>query len=89
VLIADDVYISDFDHCFSDRDRPIKDQGIVKSRVRVGNDVWLGTKVTVMRGVTIGHGAVVGANAVVTHDVPDYGVAVGAPARVIRTRSAP
>jgi acetyltransferase-like isoleucine patch superfamily enzyme len=89
VLIADDVYISDFDHCFSDRDRPIKDQGIVKSRVRVGKDVWLGTKVTVMRGVTIGHGAVVGANAVVTHDVPDYGVAVGAPARVIRTRSAP
>jgi acetyltransferase-like isoleucine patch superfamily enzyme len=87
VLIADDVYISDFDHRFSDRDRPIKDQGIVKSRVRVGNDVWLGTKVTVMRGVTIGHGAVVGANAVVTRDIPDYGVAVGAPARVIRTRS--
>jgi acetyltransferase-like isoleucine patch superfamily enzyme len=87
VLIADDVYISDFDHRFSDQDRPIKNQGIVKSRVCIGNDVWLGTKVTVMRGVTIGNGAVVGANAVVTRDVPDYGVAVGAPARVIRMRS--
>jgi len=66
--------------------RPIKDQGIVKSRVRIGDDVWLGTKATVVRGVAIGDGAVVGANAVVTHDIPDYGVAVGSPARVIRSR---
>jgi acetyltransferase-like isoleucine patch superfamily enzyme len=86
VLVADDVYISDFDHCFADRNRPIKDQGIVKSRVRVGADVWLGTKVTVTRGVAIGDGAVVGANAVVTRDIPDHTVAVGSPARAIRTR---
>jgi acetyltransferase-like isoleucine patch superfamily enzyme len=81
------VYVSDFDHRTDDITRPIKDQGIVKSRVRVGDDVWLGAKVTVTRGVRIGRGAVVGANAVVTRDVPDYGVAVGVPARVIRTRS--
>jgi acetyltransferase-like isoleucine patch superfamily enzyme len=86
VLVADDVYISDFDHRFDDPNRPIKDQGIVKSRVRIGDDVWLGTKATVVRGVAIGDGAVVGANAVVTHDIPDYGVAVGSPARVIRSR---
>jgi acetyltransferase-like isoleucine patch superfamily enzyme len=85
-LIADDVYVSDFDHRFADLDRPIKDQGIVKSRVRIGDDVWLGTKATVTRGVTIGRGAVVGANAVVTRDIPDHAVAVGIPARVIRTR---
>jgi acetyltransferase-like isoleucine patch superfamily enzyme len=89
VLVADDVYISDFDHRVDDVTRPIKDQGIVKSRVRVGDDVWFGAKATVSPGVRIGRGAVVGANAVVTRDIPDYGVAVGVPARVIRTRSSP
>ncbi len=87
-LIADGVYISDFDHKFADLNQPIKDQGIDKSRVRIGRDVWLGTKVTVCRGVVIGEGVVVGANAVVTRDLPAYAVAVGAPARVIRDRRA-
>jgi acetyltransferase-like isoleucine patch superfamily enzyme len=86
VLIADGVYISDFDHCFADVTRPIKDQGIVKSRVRVERDVWLGTKATVSRGVVIGEGAVVGANAVVTHDLPPFSVSVGVPAKVVKQR---
>jgi hypothetical protein len=85
-LIADGVYISDFDHNFADVTRPIKDQGIAKSRVRIDRDVWLGTKVTVCRGVLIGQGAVVGANAVVTRDLPPYAVAVGVPARVMKDR---
>lgn len=87
-LIADSVYISDFDHKFSDLTQPIKDQGITKARVRIGRDVWLGTKVTVCCGVVIGEGAVVGANAVVTRDLPAYAVAVGMPARVIKDRRA-
>ncbi|SOD73358.1 acetyltransferase-like isoleucine patch superfamily enzyme [Jatrophihabitans sp. GAS493] len=86
VLIADDVYISDFDHKFTDLTVPIKDQGIAKSRVRIETDVWLATKVTVARGVVIGTGSVVGANAVVSRDLPPFSVAVGAPARVIRDR---
>jgi acetyltransferase-like isoleucine patch superfamily enzyme len=86
VLVADDVYISDFDHRFDDLTIPIKDQGIVKSRVRIGRDVWLGTKVTVARGVTIGEGTVVGANAVVARDLPARVVAVGVPARVVKRR---
>ncbi|PZS25672.1 MAG: acetyltransferase [Pseudonocardiales bacterium] len=85
-LIADNVYISDFDHKFADLEMPIKDQGIAKSRVRIERNVWLGTKVTVCRGVTIGESAVVGANAVVTRDLPSYSVAVGSPARVIKDR---
>jgi acetyltransferase-like isoleucine patch superfamily enzyme len=87
-LVADNVYISDFDHNFADLTVPIKDQGIAKSRVRIGRDVWLGTKVTVARGVEIGEGSVVGANAVVTRDLPGHSVAVGVPARVIRDRRA-
>jgi acetyltransferase-like isoleucine patch superfamily enzyme len=88
-LFADDIYVSDFDHKFDDLTVPIKDQGINKSRVRIEPDVWIGTKVTVMRGVVVGEGAVVGANAVVTHDLPPYCVAVGVPARVIKDRRTP
>jgi acetyltransferase-like isoleucine patch superfamily enzyme len=88
-LIADGVYISDFDHKFDDLVMPIKDQGIAKSRVRIDRDVWLGTKVTVSRGVVIGTGTVVGANAVVTRDLPAHSVAVGVPARVIKDRRGP
>ena len=51
-LFADNVYISDFDHKFADLTTVIKDQGIAKSRVRIGRDVWLGTKVTICRGVS-------------------------------------
>ena len=87
-LIADAVYISDFDHKFTDLELPITEQGITKSRVRIGPDVWIGTKVTVASGVLIGQGAVIGANAVVTRDIPAYAVAVGVPARVIRDRRA-
>lgn len=85
-MIADSVYIADFDHNHDDLVIPIKDQGIAKARVRIGRDVWLGTKVTVTRGVQIGEGTVVGANAVVTRDLPAYSVAVGVPARVVRQR---
>jgi acetyltransferase-like isoleucine patch superfamily enzyme len=85
-LIADNVYICDFDHNIADPGVPIKDQGIAKSRVRIGRDVWIGTKVTVTRGVRIGDGAVIGANAVVTRDLPAYSVSAGVPAHVIKDR---
>ena len=52
----------------------------------IGNDVWLGANVVVMQGVKIGNGAVIGANAVVTRDIPDYGIAVGLPAKVMKYR---
>lgn len=85
-LIADWVYIVDFDHVMSDVHRPIKDQGIVKTPVRIGPDTWIGTKVTVLRGTRVGRGAVLGAHAVVRGDVEDYAIAVGSPARVVRNR---
>jgi acetyltransferase-like isoleucine patch superfamily enzyme len=88
-LIADDVYISDFDHQHDRLDRPIKDQGIDKARVRIGDDVWLGVRSVVTRGVVIGPGTVVGANSVVTRDLPARTVAVGTPAAGRNTRVAP
>lgn len=85
-IVADWVYVCDFDHRFDDITRPIKDQGIVKTPVRIGPDVWIGTKVSVLRGVHVGQGSVLAAHTVVTKDVPPYSVVVGVPGRVVKNR---
>ncbi|MGY2047128.1 chloramphenicol acetyltransferase [Methylobacterium sp. JK268] len=54
--------------------------------VEIGHDVWIGHGVIVLPGRRIGTGAVVGAGSVVTRDIPDYAIAVGNPARVVRPR---
>src|SRR3954468_15754136 len=87
-LVADWVYICDFDHVTADITLPIKDQGIVKSPVRIGPDTWLGTKVTITRGSVIGRGCGVGAHAVVRGAGQDYKIAVGIPAEGVRDRRA-
>jgi acetyltransferase-like isoleucine patch superfamily enzyme len=85
-LIADWTYICDFDHKTDDIGVPIKDQGLVKSPVRIGPDCWLATKVTVLRGADIGRGAVIGANSVARGNIPEYSIAVGVPAVVVKDR---
>lgn len=85
-IIADWVYICDFDHRYADPDVPIRKQGIVKSPVRIGRDVWIGEKCTILRGVDVGDGSVIGAHTVVNRDVPPYSVAVGNPAKVVKRR---
>lgn len=84
VLIADKVYISDNLHGYEDILSPIIEQNIVqKKEVMIGDGSWLGENVCVI-GASIGKHCVIGANAVVTQDIPDYSVAVGIPARVIK-----
>jgi acetyltransferase-like isoleucine patch superfamily enzyme len=87
-LIADWTYICDFDHKTEDLGLPIKDQGLVKSPVRIGPDCWLATKVTVTRGTDIGRGVVIGANSVARGNIPSYAVAAGVPAVVVADRTA-
>jgi acetyltransferase-like isoleucine patch superfamily enzyme len=58
------------------------------ARTRIGNDVWIAYRATVLNGVTIGDGAVVATGAVVTKDVPPYAIVAGIPARLIRYRFA-
>ncbi len=88
-LVADWVYVTDFDHRTDDLALPIKDQGIVKSPVRIGSDCWLGVKVTVLRGAAVGRGCVLAAHAVVRGTVPDLAVAGGVPARILKHRGNP
>lgn len=66
--------------------KPMKEQPHLKQDIIVGNDVWISANVIILKGVIIGNGAVIGAGAVVTKDIPEYAIAVGNPARVIKYR---
>lgn len=59
---------------------------LTKNECIIGHDVWVGTGAVILRGVKVGTGAIVGANAVVTKDVPEYGIVVGVPAKLIKFR---
>lgn len=84
VLIADRVYISDNLHSFDDVEVPIIDQPVkLRGVVEIGDGSWVGENVCII-GARIGRHCVVAANAVVTHDVPDYCVVAGMPARIIK-----
>jgi acetyltransferase-like isoleucine patch superfamily enzyme len=84
-MLANGCLVTDADHRFDDPDRPVPWQGFTsKGPTRIGANVWCGANVVVTSGVTIGERCVIGANSVVTHDVPAFSIAAGAPARVIR-----
>jgi acetyltransferase-like isoleucine patch superfamily enzyme len=88
-IIADRVMLIDFDHGVTEVERPIREQGIYKRDVRVGNNVWIGYGACVLRGVSVGDNSVIGTSAVVTRDLDANSVAAGVPARVVRMRDAP
>ena len=81
------VYITDQNHGYTDVTRPISRQTQPEQPVIIGDGSWLGTGTVVLPGATIGRHVAVGANSVVTGALPDFCVAVGAPARVIRRYS--
>lgn len=84
VLTADKVYISDNLHRYEDIDVPILKQPILQhGEVEIGEGSWLGENVCVL-GAKIGKHCVIGANSVVTRDIPDFSIAVGVPAKVIK-----
>lgn len=83
-LIAEHVTIRDQDHRFGSGLITAR-AGFITAPVTVGDNVWIGAKAMVTMGVTIGENSVIGANSVVTRDIPANSVAVGIPARVIRS----
>jgi acetyltransferase-like isoleucine patch superfamily enzyme len=88
-IVADRVMLIDFDHGVVEVERPIREQGIYKRDVRVGNNVWVGYGACFLRGVTVGDNAVIGTLTVVTKDVPANAVAGGVPVKVLRMRDKP
>ena len=78
------VYITDQNHGYEDVTRPISQQSQPERAVTIGDGSWLGFGTVVLPGANIGKHVTIGANSVVTGDIPDYSVAVGSPAKVIR-----
>lgn len=79
--LAELVSVRDHDHAVGS---PPSSGKMVIAPVVIGPDVWMGSKVTVLRGARIGEGAVIGANAVVRGELPARSVCAGVPARVVR-----
>lgn len=63
---------------------PLKRELKSKGEIKIGNNVWIGDKVTILGGVTIGNNVIIGAGSVVTHDVPSNCVVVGMPANIVK-----
>jgi len=79
------VYFNTSDHAAA-RGSLIKSQGFIGAPIHLGDDVWIGGQVFVNKGVSIGTGCVIGSGAVVTKDIPEYKIAAGNPARVLKDR---
>ena len=86
VLIASNVCITNENHGMNPESKtPYMDQDITGNDVLIGDGSWIGQNVCILPGVTIGKKSIIGAGSVVTKSIPDYSIAVGNPARVIKT----
>ena len=85
VMIGPRVSVLPVNHNFDDPGVPIRDQGITAGGIRIDDDVWIAAHAILIDGVHIGRGSAIGVGALVTKDVPPYSLAVGSPARVIKS----
>ncbi len=86
-LIAAHSGIFANNHIYADTTKPIGSQGVTCRGITIEDDCWLGSGVKVLDRVTIGHGSVIGAGSVVTKNIPPFSIAVGVPAKVIKSRN--
>lgn len=86
VLVAAYTYLVGGDHHFDRVDVPVLEQGRTARGIEVDDNAWLGAHVVVTDGARVGRDAIIGAGAVVIGDIPEYRIAAGIPARVIRDR---
>jgi acetyltransferase-like isoleucine patch superfamily enzyme len=86
VIMGQHVCFHPENHNFDRTDIPIKLQGTVRQGITIEDDVWVGANVTFLDGAHVGRGCIIGAGSLVRGSIPPYSVAVGTPARIIRTR---
>lgn len=88
LMMGEDVLFQGGGHKFDNPDAPLSEQrALPDSPLEICEDVWIGSRAIVLPGCKkIGAHSIIGAGAVVTHDVPDYAIVGGNPARVIRMR---
>ncbi len=86
VMMGPRVNLMAESHKFDDLSRPIKEQGVERSFIKIEDDVWIGANVTILDGVVVGKGSIIAAGAVVTKDVPALSIVAGVPAKLLRRR---
>lgn len=84
VIMAQNIVVSGLNHIYEDINIPIVKQNVTTAPITIGDDSWIGANAVITAGVTIGKHCVVAGGSVVTKSIPDYSVAVGNPARVIK-----
>ena len=86
VSIAHGTSILSSTHKYNDEFRPIKDQGLIKKKTVIENNVWIGAKATILYGVSIGSGSIIAAHSLVNNDVEANDIVAGSPAKPIKKR---
>ncbi|MGM0830636.1 MAG: acyltransferase [Bacillota bacterium] len=86
VSIAHGVTIMTTEHRYEDLNVPIRDQGFKFHQVDIGNNVWIGSKATLLAGTTIENGGIIGANSLVNKNFGSNSIIAGVPARIIKSR---
>ena len=86
ILMAAYTYLVGGDHLYDRVDIPVLEQGRTARGIDVDDNVWLGTHVVVTDGSRIGRDAIIGAGAVVVGEIPEFSIATGIPAKVVRDR---
>ena len=84
VMLAQNIVISGLNHEYADISRPPKNQGVSKKLIKIADNVWIGANSVITAGVSIGKHSVIGAGSIVTKDIPEYTVAAGNPAKIIK-----
>jgi len=84
VWLGQDVFITDGNHGYDDLDAPIGSQKGSVEPVSIGDNSWIGHGAVILAGSRIGRNAIVAAGAVVRGEVPDYSIAAGVPAKIVR-----
>ncbi len=74
-------------HCYDDPGLAIRLQGVRRKGIKIGNNCWIGSKVSILDGVEIGEGCIIAAGAVVTQSFPPHSIIGGVPAKTLKSRT--
>ncbi len=84
VLFASNVILMTNNHGYKDITKPIRLQDNINKEISIGDDSWIGINVIILGGVSIGRHCVIGAGSVVSKDIPDFCIAAGNPAKIVK-----
>lgn len=86
VMFGPRISVYSENHAFDRTDITIKEQGVIRSFVKIEDDCWIGSHSAILAGVTVGKGSIIAAGSIVTKDIPPYSVVAGIPAKIIKNR---